>query len=125
VTGNTTPPGVARVWLEQLQLLDHVHGPESWLMRQDGSQVCWGDVAAGTAHCPVHGPADVWNEQALRCPCGCHLEEPVGGRAGPAPPRIPEPRGPDTWPAPRDPPPAATRPVPGGEQLAIDTPEQT
>lgn len=106
----TTPPGVAAAWARNLLGdLDPAKGPVGWLMREDGSQVCWG-----------HHAFDIWDNNALRCPCHCHLEPPAVGHPW-QPQPDPTPTGPAAWPPPRQAPPP--RAVPDGTQLAIDTPE--
>lgn len=63
----TTPPGVTTATRRPDHAeLDPATGPATWLMREDGSQVCVG-----------HRPVDVWDLDAHGCPCQCHQPEPV------------------------------------------------
>lgn len=104
----TTPDGVTATWTRHMLAdLDPGRGPVGWLMRQDGTQVCWG-----------HRAFDIWDDNALRCECPCHREDDAVGH--PYQPPTEPPTGPEAWPAPRDQPPPPPRPVPDGRQLAID-----
>jgi hypothetical protein len=106
---NTVTPWAMRHLVEYQP--DPARGPATWLMRGwTGVAVTW----------PGFVQVDIWDENALRCPCPCHHEPPALGHPY-EPYEVPPADGPDTWPRPRDLAPPPPRPVPDGRQLDILT----